>query len=366
MTNIGGWRTNRKIVVIESDDWGSIRMPSKEVYKKCLNAGYRVDQIPYERYDSLASEDDLELLFDLLSSYTDCKGNHPVITANALPTNPNFKKIKESNYEQYHYELITDTFKRYPSHTNCFNLWMSGLENGVFFPQSHGREHLNVSMFMKALHEKDQDVHFAFKHQMPGSISKNGSKGGNKYVEALRYGDETDKMNKLAIVEEGLTLFKKILGYTSESFIPPNYIWSSDFDKAVADRGVRYYQGNRKMKEPSEDGSIKLIKHALGEKNEFGQTYLVRNAMFEPSLFNLEVDDWVSTCLSDIDIAFKMKKPAIICTHRLNYIGWLDEKNRDTNLKILGELLNQILTKWPLSEFINSADLGKIVTGKYG
>ena len=25
--NIPGWTTNRKIIVIESDDWGSIRMP---------------------------------------------------------------------------------------------------------------------------------------------------------------------------------------------------------------------------------------------------------------------------------------------------------------------------------------------------
>lgn len=32
LLNIPGWRTNRKVVVIESDAWGSIRMHSKEVY----------------------------------------------------------------------------------------------------------------------------------------------------------------------------------------------------------------------------------------------------------------------------------------------------------------------------------------------
>src|SRR6056297_3463585 len=87
LANILGWRTDRKIVVFESDDWGSIRMPSKNVYHKCLKAGYRVDKIAYERYDSLASEDDLELLFDLLTSYKDINGNHPVMTANVLPAN---------------------------------------------------------------------------------------------------------------------------------------------------------------------------------------------------------------------------------------------------------------------------------------
>jgi hypothetical protein len=32
LTNAIGWRTNRKIVVIESDDWGSIRMRDKKTF----------------------------------------------------------------------------------------------------------------------------------------------------------------------------------------------------------------------------------------------------------------------------------------------------------------------------------------------
>lgn len=39
VSNIPGWRTNRKIVVIESDDWGSIRMSSLEAFKNLLKAG---------------------------------------------------------------------------------------------------------------------------------------------------------------------------------------------------------------------------------------------------------------------------------------------------------------------------------------
>ena len=40
-----GWKTDRKIVVIESDDWGSIRMPRREVYEMSLKKGYRVDRM---------------------------------------------------------------------------------------------------------------------------------------------------------------------------------------------------------------------------------------------------------------------------------------------------------------------------------
>ena len=363
LKNIPGWRTNRKIIVIESDDWGSIRMPSKEIYNKCLQAGYRVDQIAYERYDSLASEEDLELLFEILNNYKDKNGNPVVITANALVANPHFEKIEAAGFNEYHYELITDTFKKYPEHANCFNLWKKGLEEGIFYPQSHGREHLNVSMFMDALRNKDEDALFGFRHRMPGCIPKGNSKGGNKFVETLRYSDKQDKYEKLSTITDGLELFKQLFGYQSESFIPPNHIWSPDFDEAISKKGVKYYQGRRKMKEPLFNGSIKFNVHSLGEINKYGQRYLIRNATFEPTTVTNSYNH-LDRCLKDISIAFQMHKPAIISSHRLNYVGFIDEKNRDDNLKILERLLKRITRRWPEVEFMNSVELGKLIDTK--
>lgn len=362
--NLPGWRTHRKIVVIESDDWGSIRMPSKQVFKKCLSAGYRVDKIAYERFDSLASQDDLELLFEVLSRHIDHKGNSAVITANVLTSNPDFEKIKASDYREYYYELITDTFEKYPNHGNCFNLWEKGKEEGVFFPQSHGREHLNVSLFMKALREGDKDALFGFEHGMPGCIPKCDTKGGNKYVETLRYLDQSDKENKLYIIAEGLDLFEKLFGFCSKSFIPPNHIWNPDYNELISSLGVKYYQGRRKMKEILPDGTVKLHSHKLGEENEFGQKYLIRNATFEPALSH-SGEDSVDKCLKDINIAFRMKKPAIICSHRLNYVGFIDPDNRDKNLTLLNKLLKNIIKKWPEVEFMNSVELGSLIEKKY-
>ena len=53
MVNVRGWSTSRKLLVIESDDWGSIRMPDQSTYQKLLKSGLRVDQCPYMRNDSL-------------------------------------------------------------------------------------------------------------------------------------------------------------------------------------------------------------------------------------------------------------------------------------------------------------------------
>ena len=237
INNIRGWRTNRKIVVVESDDWGSIRMPSKEVYYKCLRAGYPVDQIAYERYDSLLSQDDLELLFDLLTEFKDKNGNHPVITANCVVANPDFEKIRKDNFSHYYYELITETFKRYPEHSNNFKLWQQGLASKIFFPQYHAREHLNVSKFMKALQQNNSDVHFGFNNQMPGCIRKGHFNNGNHYVAATEYSSEQDKQEKLRIYLEGLDIFEEIFGFKSLSVIPPNYIWSNDFNEPIFNKG---------------------------------------------------------------------------------------------------------------------------------
>lgn len=360
--NFRGWSTNRKIVVFESDDWGSIRMPSKEVYQKCLSAGYPVHLNPYERYDSLASKDDLELLFDLLLSIKDSNGNHPVITANCAVVNPDFKKIKDDNFKNYHYELITETFKKYENHSGNFELWKKGLEYRIFRPQFHVREHLNVKRFMDALNSNDADIHFGFENQMPGNIRKGNKNSGNFFVEATHFNSEEDKQNKLKIYLEGLDIFEKLFGYKSLSIIPANYTWSSDYNQLVAEKGVNFIQGIRKMREPVPGKTPIYTKRWLGKSNRNGQIDLVRNVTFEPSLV---IDENIlDNCLKEVSIAFSMKKPAIISMHRINFVGFIDQHNRDQNLRLLKIFLRRITCRWPHIEFMSSDQLGLIINEK--
>jgi len=337
-------------------------MPSREVYEKCLQAGYRVDKNPYERYDSLASEEDLEYLFDLLNSHKGAGGRPPVITANVLAANPDFQKISESGFKEYHFEPVTETFQKYPAHHRCFEIWKKAMGEGIFFPQSHGREHLNVSEWMQALRDNDKDVHFGFEMKMPGILTGGGTSGSaNRYVEALRYNGKMDKGNKLEIVLHGLELFQDLFGYRSESFIANNYLWSPGFDEEVSKKGVRFYQGNRRMAEIRDDGSKKYHTYYLGQKNDFGQLYLVRNVAFEPTL-RKDVTDPVERCLAGITTAFRMKKPAIITSHRLNFVGFIDPANRDRNLAMLNRLFKKIIRKWPQVEFLSSVGLGNLIS----
>ena len=332
-------------------------MPSRAVYESCLQAGYPVDQTAYERFDAPLSNDDLEHLFNLLSSFHDSNGKHPVITANCLVANPDFDKIEACDFEEYHYELVTETLKNYPNHDRSFAIWKEGAQAELLRPQFHGREHLNVAKFMAALRAGDEDVIFGFKHRMPGCIPKGPGVQGNKYVEATRFISLEEKEYVLAAMVEGLALFEQLFGYRSETLIPTNYVWSRDFDESVSQSGVRGFQGNRVMQDQQTDGTHVRIKRNLGDKNAFNQVYLTRNASFEPSLFRLNIADPVAYCLREINTAFLMGKPAVICSHRINFCGFIDPDNRDRNLKMLGQLLSAVLKTWPSVEFLSSDQL---------
>lgn len=348
-----GWKTNRKIIVIESDDWGSIRMPNREVYEKCLEQGIYVDQSHYNKNDSLATKQDFEHLYSILSQYKDKNHNPPIITANTLVANPDFNRIEENQFSKYYYEKFTDTINRYD---NCsFDAWKEGIENKLFFPQLHGREHLNVARWMDSLQSPSKEMLFSFNHHLIGlgpSVTNNKLPS---FVQAFDQDRYLKDHSIETILNDAVAIFEKTFGYPSKSFIAPNYIWNEEIEQILASLNVQYLQG----------GTSQIIskhkkrRHYLGQKNRFGQLYLTRNVIYEPSS-NLN-KDWNSLALKQIEKAFKLNKPAIICMHRVNFIGSIFEENRVNNLKLFNNLLRQITRTWPEVEFMNSAQLGDLI-----
>lgn len=361
LTNRAGWKTKRKIVVFESDDWGSIRMPSSAAFEKMRSKGIPVENSPYCRYDSLASEIDLELLFGILASYKDKKGNHPLFTANCVVSNPDFDKINASNFINYYCEPITETFARYPEHGRCIDMWLEANRENIFHPQSHGKEHLNRSYWLELLRNGHVDFKTAFKERCWG-LSSDVYPGMKRSVQAsFDMENSSDFEEHSQAVVNGLNLFEELFGYRSESFIANNYIWSRELCSVLHENGVKYLQGMKYQKLPIYDRSQrKMIRRFIGEKNEYGQYHLIRNCNFEPAL-KADTFDSVKECLNGIETAFLWNRPAIICTHRINYVGHLNTDNRDRTLKQLKRLISGILSTWPEVEFMSSDQLGKVI-----
>lgn len=358
LQNIPGWRTKRKIVVIESDDWGSIRTPSREVFESLVSRGYNIYLNRYNQYDALESNEDLEILFNTLLNVNDSLGNHPIITGNNITCNPDFERIRESDYKEYFYEPFPSTFKRYSNHDRAFLLMKNGIQDGVFKPQFHGRDHVNVASWLSALQKENKNVHLAFSEKMISFEDYSGAGPKMQYLDALHYTTETEKDYVKNSLIEGIHIFKKIWGFEPISHIAPSYTWNPEIEDTLFNEGVRFMQGIYIQYVPSSTNRELVTKkyHYLGQKSKSGQSFLVRNAMFEPS--SGKYADPVGSCLRDIATAFKWMKPAIICSHRVNYIGSINVNNRTKNINLLKRLLTEIVKKWPDVEFMSSDQLG--------
>lgn len=361
LANIQGWKTNRKIVVIESDDWGSIRNTGIDNIRKLKIAGIEADKCPYLMNDALESEEDLEQLFNVLKKYKDSNGNYPVFTSNVLVANPDLKKIKESDFSNYYNESVIQTFKNSKSSFNSLNLWKQGLENKLFFPQSHGREHLNIARWMQDLQSNNLETRLAFELGIFG-LSANVTKiKRGSYLAAYDLGTREKPYDRKNIVKEGLLEFEKLMGYKSRSFIAPNYVWDNEIEEGLYEEGVEFIQSSFKQNVSKyADEKHKSVRHYTGKKNKDGLIYITRNVYFEP--FENPKIDSVGLALKQINTSFTWGKPVVISSHRANYIGSINESNRKDNLTLLDKLLSSIIKKWPEVEFMTTVQLGKLIS----
>lgn len=360
IVNLKGWRTDKKIIVFESDDWGSIRMPNKQVYDLFQEKGFDLSNNPYCQYDTLANSNDLEALFEVLLKHKDQIGNHPVITANTVVANPDFEKIKESGFQEYYYKPFTETIKEYYPEEDVFTLWKVGIKKKIFMPQYHGREHVNVALWLNFLRENNTVFMNAFDMGFWGLPNNLYTEKKNN-IQASYDSASIENLNFYKkSIEEGLILFEKIFNFKSSTFIANNYTWSSSLNETLLKCGVSAFQGMKYQKEPTIKGVKKLILNFTGKYNEFGQLYLVRNCVFEPSQMPKSFNN-IEDCLKSISSAFKFKRPAIIACHRLNFIGAIRAENRNQNLEMFDELLTKIINKWPDVTFMSSDQLAHLI-----
>ena len=179
----------------------------------------------------------------------------------------------------------------------------------------------------------------------------------NDYQAAFIIEHKTQLESMTETIKSGIREFSKIFEKQPTYFVPPNGPFSSKLEHTLSDAGIKFINTPKIYKDQLSPVLSKIKFRFLGYKNKFNQIYITRNAYFEPSK-NPKID-WVESCLYDIKTAFQLKKPAVISTHRVNYIGSINSTNRELGLFSLQKLLKEILQKWPNVEFFSTAELGR-------
>ena len=364
LINIPGWRTRRKIVVFESDDWGAIRMPSPEVYQRLVGKGMGVESSRYDTYDSLEKKQDIEALTDILNKVTDSRGNTGVFTTNMVMGNPDFEKIKDAGFQEFHHEYFLDSYQKLYGQ-NLEILWTKSIKEKLLFPQFHAREHLNVPLWMKDLRAGHKVTRLAFQHGFYGLKTKTSSPYQTNYLAAYRAEDTKERSTIVAHIKKGLKLFEQAFGFQSKTFIACNYVWPQELEELLLPEDVKVFQGQRAQLDPriKEGGKLKIRRKYTGQKNSHGQLFTVRNVRFEPYL-RTAAEEEVDSALAEIKRSFLWRKPAIISSHRINYVSQMSMKHRDNNLFALRELLSRLVKTYPDIEFMHSDALHTVMNSR--
>lgn len=361
---MSSWRTDDKIVIIESDDWGSIRTSTQEAYNQLLKSGYNLRLSKYS-LDALETNDDLKELFGVLGNHTDSKGNPACFTANMIMANPDFDRIQAFGFDGYFFEPVHDTLNRDLTRNQVQRLWSAGLKSGFFYCQLHARDHLRYWEWLRDLKLNKSEAIETFQYRMCG-VPLACSKSHTSYYLPVYVDDSIyirERIDQKKLIEEGFSLFENEFNMKSLSTVAPGIGWTGYTEKIWRSLGVKYLQGGY-LQEHHTTNHVRYFPHYLGEKShETEMLYLVRNCLFEPS-DSTDNGYWKST-LRQIENAFNRKTPAIISSHRVNYIGSISETNRNKSLTQLDLLLGAIIRQWPDVIFMNTVQLGEKIAKYY-
>jgi len=360
--NLIGWRNKRKVVVFAVDDYGNVRIDSKEARFRMEKAGVKLRN-RFDAFDTLETATDLEMLYDVLSSVKDSTGRHAIFTPYALTCNINFERMKEEGYERYIYETLPETFDKLEAiqpaaYSGAWRMLLDGIEKKLLAPQFHGREHLNLKVFREKLQQRDEPFMKVLENRSYTGVANSGYKtiSSNAAFDFWK----TDELEGLKpVISDGIMKFEKVYGYKPVNFTPPAYNIHPDLYPVLHEHGIKFMDVALIQRIHKGKGRYSKAFNYTGKNLKIGLTILVRNVVFEPTE-NRGID-WVNYAMKQIEAAFRWNRPAIISSHRVNFCGHIDVSNRKKGLKALRELLQKITQRWPEVEFMAANELGDII-----
>jgi hypothetical protein len=320
------WREpvlQRPVLIIESDDWG---------------AG------PSDQSEALGS------IAQLLAGFKDCDGRHPLMTLGIVLASADGERIRATgNYQR---QLISTS-----THGSLLETINNGVDAGVFDIQLHGLEHYWPSALMEAS-QCDESV-MAWLQRAPFSLTEDlPSPLQSRWVNAVSLPAEPiNDREVLQAVREETSDFEAVFGSVPGVAVPPTFIWNECVEKGWAAGGVNVVvTPGRRYESRGDDGQPSAAGDPVynGQPTGNGMVYMVRNSYFEPSMGHM-----AEQAMAALDLKTGLGQPALLETHRFNFLGSIDKKNR--SVQELKRFLEQALAAYPNVAFISTGKLAMIL-----
>jgi len=333
------WSEHR-VVCFESDDWGCCAWaPDQYALQKVgalreVRAYWQRARLWNWLDGSLETPDDVRFLCDFLECFVGGDGRAPVFTPCYLTANPDFERIAEEGLETYHDITIEQGVPSRWARGHFVAAAREGFTRGVWRPEYHGRlHHAQPYRWLKAVRDGEPEAVALFEEQM--------FQGSGRLPEYA----EMDEATQREWANGGIDAFERAFGYRPYCAI--NADGSQVTEGIWQDAGIR----------------ARLNRPACGQGQRSPHTsmvYLRRNARLEP----LGLDDeyaqaGFTNCWREVRAAWQAGEPAIVSTHRKNYVSMVAEQQRQGFMQ-LEQLFLAIEESGPEATYLTSAEIAQL------
>ena len=328
---------NEKYIIIESDDWGLERAPSADSIK-WLKKKYGSEKLSRWSFDSLETDEDLSVLYEVLEKHKSGFEYPPVITANFITHN-----IDYSNKNELKFISLSNGFGNADKKIKI--LYDTGIENKFIFPQLHGFSHYNITSLEKYfLSDEGKE---AFSENYFTAVST--IKGSFKFLQ----GELSNSNKELVKIKAGADEFRNYFGFNSATIIPPTFIFDPGVTNILKMIDLKLIQSSNRLV-TSEN---RRIRFPYFQKRK-GMYWSVRNCRLDP---HEDYNFFHGQCIDSMRNAFENQIPAVIDFHRVNFAGTFAPEYRERSLRELDLLLSETKKRWPEAKFIHTQKLNEIL-----
>ncbi len=345
---VKGTHFSHPLVLFQSDDWGLIGIRDKEGFDQLKAAGLEIGDRPYDFY-SLETAEDLHHVYEVLLRHHDSIGRPPCLVFNFILSNVDFAEVMDSDFTKFR---LLPLDQRLPAHwkrPGLLQAYREGVQKGLIYPALHGVTHFCRRTVERVIRGEDGRKSILRKLYSAGTpmIPQLTSWMGFEY---RGEGDpETDRWldfpSQKTLMEEGRGIFERMFGHSPFSACAPGYRANEDTLRAWKQIGIQVVQNG-----PGLGLAPFFDRHGL--------LHLHRNIPFEPFIDPCHFD--LDKILARAEKILRSGRPAIVCTHSLNFQSTL-KNQREATLQRLDEFLSVLERRYKDLLYANDFDLWRII-----
>lgn len=361
--------SKHKTIVFESDDWGQCyALPDAAALR--LAGPLFPPSLAFSATATLERVEDLENLFGILERYAGSDGRKVIFQPNYIVANPDYEDARDGKFQF----IDLPAFPRRWERGQLISKALEGIERGVWYPEYHGSVHYDYRKWLYSTRKRDPQALASLEHD---SIALWAVLQRTEFDTEREYYDSISELNSHVTprqqridIQRGADVFERLFGRRPVSVAAPAYCWQNKTERIFSENGIKVVQAKNRQNRPIQwpERILNRIRRtwgrpsrpvpAMGSTNS-GVRYLWRNGDFEPVSSHGAKD-----ALSQIQSAWSRNEPAIVSSHRVNFVNQSDAI-REHGLREFDLLLGAVTRNHPEAVFLTDNEVGQLYSQSY-